>query len=202
MAGDSSVTFWLDGVKAGDDLAIGKLWDRYSRRLTRMAANRLPGHARRECDEEDVALSAFHSFCQRAGRGGFPKLAGRDDLWRILVVITARKVIGILRRQASQKRGGGLVVGESALLEDSDESRVGLAQFLGREPSPEMAAELAEDYERLLESLGDDTLRAIALMRLGGHSSVEIAERLGTSPRTIDRKLHVIRKILLDQRTR
>ena len=60
-----------------------------------------------------LALSAFHSLCERVGRGQFPQLADRDDLWRLLVTITARKVISALRHQTRQKRGGGKVVGES-----------------------------------------------------------------------------------------
>ena len=46
---------------------------------------------RRAADEEDVALSAFDSFCRGAEQGRFPQLDGRDDLWHLLVVITVRK---------------------------------------------------------------------------------------------------------------
>jgi DNA-directed RNA polymerase specialized sigma24 family protein len=199
MAGDHSVTFWLDGVKAGDDLAIQKLWDRYFQRLVRVAAKRLPGRARRDIDEEDVALSAFHAFCDNAGRGKFPWLSGRDDLWRLLVVITARKVVGIIRQRASQKRGGGNVVGESALLEGPDANGEGLSELLGREPSPELAAQLADDFARLLESLGDRGLRSVALMRFEGRNAGEIAQRMGISPRTVERKLHLIRRLMEEQ---
>ena len=195
MAGNDSVTIWLDGVKAGDDRAIQKLWDRYFRQLVRVAAKKLPGHARRDVDEEDVALSAFHTFCNRIGRGQFPQLNDRDELWRLLVVITRRKVISITRTRACQKRGGGRVVGESALLEGPDEGEQGLAQFLDREPSPELAAELTEDYKGLMEALGSPTLRTIALMRLEGHSTGEIGRRLAISSRSVERKLQLIRKI-------
>jgi DNA-directed RNA polymerase specialized sigma24 family protein len=195
MAGDDSVTIWLDGVKAGDDLAIQKLWDRYFQRLIRVAARRLPAHARREIDEEDVALSALHSFCNDAVRGRFPQLTGRDDLWRLLVVITARKVVGLIRHRGRQKRGGGMVVGESALVEGPDARGEGLAQFLGREPSPELATELADDYQRLLDALGSDTLRTVALMRLEEHTAGEISRSLEISPRSVERKLRLIRKI-------
>ena len=56
MAHDDSVTGWLDGIKAGQDDQIQRLWDRYFKRLVRLAGSRLPGHARRAIDEEDVAL--------------------------------------------------------------------------------------------------------------------------------------------------
>jgi DNA-directed RNA polymerase specialized sigma24 family protein len=195
MAGDSSVTIWLDAARAGDDQAIQKLWDRYFQRLVRLAAKKLPDHQRRDVDEEDVALSAFHSFCDRVGRGQFPELAGRDELWRLLVVITTRKALGVARNRACQKRGGGKIVGESALLQDSDAGEEGLARFLGREPSPELAAQLAEDYRRLMEVLGSHSLRTVALMRLEGHGAGEIGRRLEISPRSVERKLQLIRMI-------
>jgi DNA-directed RNA polymerase specialized sigma24 family protein len=195
MAGDDSVTLWLDGVKAGDDLAIRNLWDRYFHRLTLVAANRLPAHARRDIDEEDVALSAFHRFCDDAGRGKYPQLDGRDDLWRLLVVITSRKVVGLIRHRGRRKRGGGMVVGESALQEATDAGGEGLAQFLGREPSPQLAAELADDSQRLLDALGSETLRTVALLRLEGHTAEEIGRSLEISPRSVERKLRLIRKI-------
>jgi DNA-directed RNA polymerase specialized sigma24 family protein len=192
---DDTVTLWLDGVKAGDDLAIQKLWDRYFPRLMRVAAKRLPAHARREIDEEDVALSAFRSFCADAGRGRFSQLVCRDDLWRLLVVITGRKVVGLIRHRGRRKRGGGMVVGESALHEGPNASGEGMAQFLGREPSPEIAAELADDHRRLLNALGNDTLRTVAVMRLEGQTTGAISRTLEVSPRSVERKLRLIRDI-------
>lgn len=192
MSEHDSVTHWLGGLKAGRHEDVERLWDRYFTRLVRLAGARLPNHARRAFDEEDVALSAFRSFCGRAERGQFPDLADRDDLWRLLAVITARKVIGAIRHQTRHKRGGGRVVGESALLGDDGD---GMAQFLSTEPTPEDAARFADDYERLFAKLGDETLRRIARRKLEGYSSSEIAQELGTSSRTVDRKLNLIRAI-------
>ena len=64
-----------------------------------------------------------------------------------------------------------------------------MAQFLGREPTPEDAAQFAEDYEQLLSRLDDETPRTIALRKLDGHTTESIAAELGTSARTVDRKL-------------
>jgi DNA-directed RNA polymerase specialized sigma24 family protein len=189
------VTVWLDGVKAGDERATRELWDRFFQRLVRLAADRLPRNARRDADEEDVALSAFHSFCDRAARDQFPQLADRDDLWRLLATLTVRKAVGVFRRRSRLKRGGGAVVGESALLDGFDADHEGLARFPGRAPSPEVAVQFAEDYERLMGALGDATLRVIAQMRMEGHSAGEIAVRLEVSSRTVDRKLRLIRGI-------
>jgi RNA polymerase sigma factor (sigma-70 family) len=194
MPDDDSVSRWLDGLRQGDAADVQRLWDRYFQSLVRVAGARLRGHARRDYDEEDVALSAFHSLCERVGRGQFPQLADRDDLWRLLVTITARKVISALRHQTRQKRGGGRVVGESAVM-GVDGLDEGMAQFLGREPTPEDAAQFAEEYERLLSRLNDETLRIIALRKLDGHDTESIAVELGISRRSVDRKLNLIRKI-------
>jgi DNA-directed RNA polymerase specialized sigma24 family protein len=192
MEGENSVSRWLDGLREGNDADVKRLWDRYFQRLVNLASTRLPSHARRVTDEEDVALSAFHSFCDRVGRGQFPQLADRDDLWRILVTITFRKVAESMRHQTRLKRGGGAVLGQSVKMGDSEIDE-GMARVLSHEPTPEAAAQFAEDYERLLEKLEDPTLRSIAVRKLEGHSRDEIAEALGTSIRTVDRKLTLIR---------
>jgi DNA-directed RNA polymerase specialized sigma24 family protein len=191
MTDGGSVTVWLDQVKVGDERATRALWERYFRRLVALAATRLPNSARRDADEEDVALSTFYSFCDRAARQQFPKLLDRDDLWRLLAVITLRKVVHVVRRRSCLKRGGGLVVGESALPEGCDDE--GLTRFLSRAPSPEIAAQMTEDFLRLMETLRDETLQAVARLKMEGHSGAEIAARLGISPRSVDRKLRLIR---------
>jgi DNA-directed RNA polymerase specialized sigma24 family protein len=194
MPDDGSVSRWLEGLRAGDAADIQRLWDRYFHRLVALAGARLPGHARRDRDEEDVALSAFRSFCERAGRGQFPRLDDRDDLWRLLATITARKAIKAIEHGDRQKRGGGRVLGESAIMVEGGIGE-GMARFIGREPTPEAAAQFAEDVDRLLDSLGDATLRTIALHKLECRNSQEIAAALGISARSVDRKLELIREI-------
>ena len=159
-----------------------------------------PGNNRRAVsDEEDVALSAFHSFCEGVGRGQFPRLADRDDLWRLLATITTRKVICSLRHQTRQKRGGGNVLGESALTDANVTGTEGMAQFLSREPTAEAAIEFAEARDRLFDRLADPTLKFIALRKLEGRTSDEVAAELGTTRRTVDRKLQLIRALWLEE---
>jgi DNA-directed RNA polymerase specialized sigma24 family protein len=192
-----SVTQWLHGVRDGDGGNIAQLWNRYFQRLTRLAQSRLPSHCRRAFDEEDVAISAFQSFCDRAQRGEFPRLSDRDDLWRLLATLTVRKAAMAVRHQSRQKRGGGRVLGESAFSRrDRAVAEIpGLTEILSREPTPEDAARFADALDHLLGKLDDPTLVEIALRRLKGHTSEEIAGELGTSPRTVDRKLRLVRAI-------
>jgi DNA-directed RNA polymerase specialized sigma24 family protein len=194
---EDAVTLWLDGIKAGDGTDIQRLWDRYFQRLVRLAGAKLPAHCRRAFDEEDVALSAFQSFCDRAGRGQFPKLSDRDDLWRLLATITVRKALDTIRHQTRRKRGGGNVLGESALLVGGDnaDQGEGLGAVLGREPTPEEVVQLADDCRRFLAKLQDPSLRSIALRRLEGQTTPEIAAATKVSTKTIERKLRLIRAI-------
>jgi DNA-directed RNA polymerase specialized sigma24 family protein len=196
MGDGGSVTLWIDGIKAGDERATQELWDRYFRRLVGLAAKRLPLHVRREFDEEDVAISAFQSFCGGAAHDRFPHLTSRDQLWRILAVITVRKALAAVRRRSCLKRGGGAVVGESVLFDgfDTPADFEGFGGFIGDTPSPEIAAEMAEEYERLMKTLGDERLRIIARMRMEGYSTEEIARHLDVASRTVDRKLRLIRE--------
>jgi DNA-directed RNA polymerase specialized sigma24 family protein len=191
-----SVTCLIDGLRGGEDEVIRRLWDRYFERLVRLAGARMPRDRRRASDEEDVALSAFNSFCDRAARGQFPRLADRDDLWRLLSTITTRKVMETLRSQARLKRGGGRVVGESGA--GDGDGVDGLARVLGREPTPDQAAQLADECDRLFARLDDPVLRTVALRRLEGFSSEEIAAELKVSARTVDRKVGLVRALWLE----
>ena len=105
MSQGDSVTLWLAGIKAGDNSDIQRLWDRYFQQLVRLASSRLPRHARRVVDGEDIAISAFRSFCDRAGKGQFPDLADRDQLWRVLFAITVRKAVSTVRSPDPREAG-------------------------------------------------------------------------------------------------
>ncbi len=105
---EGSVSHWLGPLQEGDPDAVQRLWERYFQQLIELARKKLRALPHREA-AEDVALSAFDSFCRGAGRGRFPQLADRESLWRLLVVITARKAAHYKRDATRQKRGGAAV---------------------------------------------------------------------------------------------
>ena len=109
--GQGSVTRWIADLKEGDLAAANGLWERYFARMVDLAQRGLRASRGRDAgsDEEDAALSAFDSLCAGLAQGRFPQLGDRDDLWRLLVVITTRKVMAQARRRLREKRGGGLV---------------------------------------------------------------------------------------------
>jgi DNA-directed RNA polymerase specialized sigma24 family protein len=194
-----SVTIWIDALRAGDADAAHQLWGRYFESLVRLARSRLRSAARGAADEEDVALSAFDSFYAGMARGRFPDLADRDDLWRLLVTMAARKASNQNRWESRQKRGGGRVIHESALVLAADPDLAGLAGVIGDGPDPEFAALLADECSRRLRDLPDESLRTVAVLKMEGYGNEEIAARLGCGLRTVSRKLEVIRKAWTDE---
>ncbi len=195
MSSDGSISHWLVGAKEGDPAAVRALWQRYFQQLVRFAREKLQGTPRRVADEEDVALSAFDSFCCAARQGRFPDLADRDGLWRLLLRITARKAIDVRRSVMRERRAGG-VWEDTFSGEDDGSSRRDpeLAEMIGDAPTPEFAAMMAEEYGRLLERLGDVELQALAVAKMEGYSNEEIAAQRNCSVRTVERRLFLIRR--------
>lgn len=190
-----SITNWIGGIKEGDDEAARKIWERYFDKLCRIARQKLGGTPRREADEEDVALSVFEIVYRGAAQGRFPALSDRQDLWRLLAAITAQKAVDQKRRRGRQKRGGGKVRGESVFVGRMDkDSRIAFEHMIADDPTPELIAIMSEEYEHLLGLLRDETLRRIACWRMEGYTNEEIADTLGVSLRTVERKLNLIRE--------
>jgi DNA-directed RNA polymerase specialized sigma24 family protein len=181
-----SVSRLIPDLKEGDRQAMQRLWECYFQPLVRLARGRLRPGGCRVAEAEEVALEAFLEFCDRLARPDvdlkFPRLHSREHLWKLLACFTVRTAFNYNQKQA---RRGVIVRGESAL---GDE---GFAPFAGREPAPEFAAAVAD----LLDQLGDDVLRTVALRTMAGCTSAEIARELDCSRSTVERKLRSIRSI-------
>jgi DNA-directed RNA polymerase specialized sigma24 family protein len=192
MTSAGSVTLLLRQLPEKDQAAFQKLWEAYFPRLVGLARRRLQDAPRAAADEEDVALSAFASFCRGAEQGRFPRLADRDDLWQVLVLLTCRKASNLVKHQRRSKRDSGRVVHGSAL--PADERGRAFAELIGRGPGPAFAAEVAEECRRRLGLLHGPKLREVALLKMEGHTNQEIADRLGCSLPTVELKLRRVRK--------
>ena len=178
MASEISITRCIEALKGGDHDAAQRIWEAYFHRLVGLARGRLRDAPRRAADEEDVALSAFDSFCRGVDAGRFPRLDDRHDLWQVLVLITVRKAIDYRKRWERQGAKGW-----------------GIEEIVGREPTPALAAMVADQLHQLLEVLDDDELRQVARWKLDGYTNAEIARMLGRCERAVERMLNLIRRI-------
>jgi DNA-directed RNA polymerase specialized sigma24 family protein len=182
---NNSVSLWLEQLQAGDVAATQAIWERYFERLVRLVHARLPDRLRPAIDEEDVALSAFNSFFRGVEEGRFPKLNDRTNLWAVLVTIADRKRLAGLERENALKRGGR---------QQRHDIEFDLAD---PSPTPEFAAEVADECERMLKHLRqrDPELERIALLKLEGCTNAQIGELVQRSLATVSRKLELIREL-------
>jgi DNA-directed RNA polymerase specialized sigma24 family protein len=181
---EESITYWVARLRAGDPLAARRLWERYFGHMVDLARRKLGPTPCRLADEEDVALSAFKSFCHGAAHGRFPQPIGHENLWQLLYALTARKAVDLVRHEGRRKRGGSAAPAE-----------VDMEGLPAPQRGPDFEAQLVEQRRVLLDSLGDPQLRAVAEWKLEGFTSAEIAARLGCAERTVERKLRVIRRL-------
>jgi RNA polymerase sigma factor (sigma-70 family) len=159
--------------------------------LLKLARHHLDRKLLHRHDEDDVVQSMYASFCIRQTRGSFD-LAGRDDLWKLLVTVTLRKARNAARRHRSEVRDYRRERGSDQ--SDSDGHEWARELFDASDPTPADAAAFNEELERRLIALGDPVLRRIALFKLEGYTNKEIARELDNcTERTIERKLARIR---------
>jgi DNA-directed RNA polymerase specialized sigma24 family protein len=188
MPDRQSVTQWIEDLKRGDEEAARRLWERYFQKMVQASRRKLQRQPRRSADEEDAAISAFDSLCRGATNGRFPRLDNRDDLWPLLLTLTAQKAVDLTRRETRQRRGGGKVRGDSVFADAG-----GLDRFANEQPTPEFLALVDEQYSHLMGRLRNETLRSVVQWKMEGHTNEDIAEILGVSVRTVGRKLGMVR---------
>jgi DNA-directed RNA polymerase specialized sigma24 family protein len=175
------ISRWGECLRDGDAEAAAVPWDAYGTRLVDLARGVLRDGPLRE-DAEDAAVSGFHAFCHGMTGGRFREYRDRDAYWALLATLVRRKARGYVRRLASRRHGAGMI-------------------RLGRQPDamassawdPARIASGSDAARALMAALPDPTLRRVAALRAEGHTDAAIAERLGCSQVTIERKVRLIR---------
>ena len=183
---ESSFADLLKHLRAGDNRAVSKLWEHYFKRMLFVARKKLAGAQRKARDEEDIALSAFKSFCLGFQQGRFDRAGDDCDLWPLLVTLTVNKAIDHLRHENRKKRAHANA--PPAAMED----------LLSSEFAPDLQLIADESFAKLLAALdetGDSSLRSLALLKLENQPPADIASELGCTIRTLQRKLKTIRAI-------
>jgi DNA-directed RNA polymerase specialized sigma24 family protein len=195
MSFTDSVSEWIPQLRRGDSDALEALWSRYQAELVEEAQKRLRKLPKGVADGEDIAESVLISVCRAAYAGRLQHLRDRDDLWWLLLCITHEKVVRIVRRELSQKRGSGRVRPEASVASNSRFGRrFSLDQLISSAPSPDFVATLNDQSRHLMHSLPDDRMRRIAVCRIEGYTVPEIADEMEITPRSVERKLQLIRK--------
>jgi RNA polymerase sigma-70 factor (ECF subfamily) len=172
----------LSGLRDGDAGVARAFWDQFGPVLHKIADKHLGERLRRRLGPEDVVQSVCRTFFRRA-QGGQLELGDADSLWSLLCAITLNKIREKARFHGRQKRGFDQEVQAAPAAGDSMASGF---QLFDKGPSPDQAAEFADQFEQIL-SLLDEEERQILDLKLQDHTHEEIAEKLGTSERTVRR---------------
>lgn len=175
-----------------DQAFIEELWNQYYSKLKIAVAGRVSAIRRPVANESEIALSAFHSFVQRARAGQFPDLADQDAMWRLLKTIAIRKANDTRKQLRAKKRGGDQTILGQADLSPDDDRYAGVEAAIANVDPPSLDLEVADLFNSLMAKLPDDRHRDAILLKLQGAPVVAIAECLETSTRTVQRLLKQI----------
>ena len=93
-------------------------------------------------DEEDVAISAFTTLCDGFEAGRYDDVLDRDQLWRLLSVITVNKARKRAAHENRIRRGGTSRIANGAEV---------LGSVATTDGGPETRAIMKEECGRLLE---------------------------------------------------
>jgi RNA polymerase sigma-70 factor (ECF subfamily) len=168
----------------------GALFERFARRLIGLARQHLDARLQHKIDPEDVVQSAYKSFLVRYKDLPLDQEES-GGLWSLLTLITLRKCADRVRYYRAECRD----INREAAGAAHDDAREPWRDAVGREPTPEHAAVLAETVESLLRGL-DSRERPIVELSLQGYSTQEIGEQLGRAERSVRRLRERVRRQL------
>jgi DNA-directed RNA polymerase specialized sigma24 family protein len=195
---DDDLKLLLDGIQNQNNEAIEQFWKLHFNRLTALAKRKMNQVNKRVADEEDIAISAIHSFYNGLAQKRFHSINGNNELWKILATIVCRKISKQKRNISTKKRGGGLVRGESFFIAGNNENDSNVHNSIGNNAksheNPQFEIEFLDTCEKLYNILDDETMKNVARLIMEGYSIDEIATELGYVRRTIERKLKIIRE--------
>lgn len=182
-----------------------KLFEKYYPRIKDIAAITLQTERRRVFDEEDVASEAMSEFYQALAEGRFSDVGGESEMWARLVSMTRMHAYEKVQSLAASQ--GPAVRGESVFQADAGITAVSHRQGIGKPESllNPQALEDADEVGHFLDFLDayDSTmpLRQIAELRMEGLTNRQIASRVHSSLRSVERLTAKVR-VLWDQHAR
>ena len=191
---EGSITRVIRRMQSGDEEGADLLWQRFYIRLTLLVKDRLRSQLGALSDEEDLALESLTELFRGLLDGKYPSLDNREAFWRLLVTVATRNVIDEINRENRQKRGAGRVYHESAFGDVNSDDPAFFEQIASTTQTPDVQLMITERCTDLLESLTNESLQAIAIMKTAGSTNHEIGTALGLSLRSVERRLAEIRR--------
>ncbi|MGE0755734.1 MAG: sigma-70 family RNA polymerase sigma factor [Pirellulaceae bacterium] len=191
MATTSEFERLLSRARQGDEHAMGQLVEQYEPEVRIVARARLGSALRPHLDSLDLVQSVHRSLLVGLRADRFD-ISSPDKLVALAVTIVRRKVARHWRKHKRQVRPqdgpGHESVGLPAMLQSLASS----------DTDPAHAAAMRDACEQLLREL-DGADRSVMELRLEGHTTAEVARRLGLDADVLRVRLGRLRRRLRDR---
>ena len=169
------------------------LWDAFLPKLIVVIKAKLRNSQLRVTDEDDIAQNAMLSLFNGLQNKQFDTVRNSDELWKLLVTITARKIVAQQRYELAQKRGSGKVRGESVFNHPQASDLDGIGQIIDPNLLPESAENVLQTYAALLPDIGDENSLKTIMLRMEGFTNQEIAEKMACSVSRVEQRIAKVR---------
>lgn len=194
MPDPGSVTGLLIQLHSDDpavrERAIAELVSRYTPELLGLITARMNDQLQQRVAPEDILQEVLFSFCARQQRGEYD-LTNRDQFLDLVVTISLNKVCSAARREQRHRRD----IRRDQSLDAPGPTDRSLLDLPDRGATPpDVVAEVAEEIERLLASLPPEC-REVALLRVEGYTTEEMAQKIDRTPRTVERRMERVRAL-------
>ncbi len=183
---EPEITACLLRVRSGSTDAFVILFNFYIQRLRGYVVGRLSDRDRGEGIEDDLSVETMYCLWFDLSGGRFSKVNNRDELWYAIMRIAKSRMIDRHRYLSRIRRAAIKTISLSSLVIGS-KTQSEIDQFI-----------IYDAWKLFTESLEDQQLKELVRMKMDGLSSDVVAEQLGLVPRTVQRKLKIIRELWED----
>ncbi len=168
----------VERIRNGDDDAATTLYDRYADRVKWFVKTRASDQLKHQVEPEDIVQSIFKSVFKGMESRGYDAPQG-GTLWHLIAVVAIHKV----RKNASRRNAAMRDFRRTESLDSLDVAQVN---------EVESVHEMEFAVREAIESLSPQE-QAVVNLRLQNYSVEEIAKQIGCSPRTVERRLQLVR---------
>jgi DNA-directed RNA polymerase specialized sigma24 family protein len=203
----------VDRLDRGDMTVFEPLVTRHEEKLRKVARQyRLRyGLSEAECGEDDAVIGAFGALWNVARSGKLEPVRTRGGYWKKICGLVQRQV-RLARDRLRRKKRGGTGIGRTESHRPADQPKGrepavppvprphSFGEADGKRPSSapaEKAVDHADEFAGFIKTLPAAYLGDILILMREGHTEEEIATLLGTSSRTIRRRLERIKALIL-----
>lgn len=192
MESSKNMSRWPQKLSEGDEQAIEQLCHRYFQRLLRLALKKMSGLDKVIYSEEDIAMTVLRTVCIRL-REGKIWVKTEESLRGALLKITLRKIKAERTRQRAKKRLPATSLCRESDFQQEDSGTI-FDILAGRDPSPDLVLEMAENADALFKIFSKSPQKEIISLHLQGYNNREISQKTHLVPSTITWHLQQIRQ--------